>query len=105
MERTDVSTPRTAPTSWPFTSAEEGTAKKCRNNSYVPSIRWTFIWARSERCAAPRSHGLEIQALPQIPAYNRPRRRPLLRDSLLHGRIRPFPFLVVLLDAGPHAVR
>src|SRR5882762_6578226 len=105
MERTDVRTPRTAPTSWPFTSAEAGTAKKCRNNSYVPSIRWTSIWARSESCAAPRSHCLEIQALPQIPAYNRPRRRPRLRNFLPHGRIRLFPFLVVLLGGGLHAAR
>src|SRR5216683_3322544 len=33
----------TAPISCPFESAVEGTAKKCRNNSYVPSIKCTSI--------------------------------------------------------------
>src|SRR4029077_17312448 len=43
MERTEVRTPRTAPISWPFASCAAGTAKKYRNNSYVPSIRYTSM--------------------------------------------------------------
>src|SRR6266478_1936645 len=43
MDKTELITPRTAPISCPFESAVEGTAKKCRNNSYVPSIKCTSI--------------------------------------------------------------
>src|ERR1700683_404076 len=43
MDNTELSTPRTAPTSCPFTSAAAGTAKKCRNSSYVPSIKCTSM--------------------------------------------------------------
>src|SRR5260370_33349829 len=43
MDKTELITPRPAPISCPFESALEGTAKKCRNNSYVPSIKCTSI--------------------------------------------------------------
>src|SRR5258708_34475434 len=43
MDKTEVRTTRTAPISCPFESAVEGTAKKCRNNSYVPSIKCTSM--------------------------------------------------------------
>src|SRR5215471_4573159 len=43
MDKTEVRTPRTAPISWPLRSGAAGTPKKCRNNSYVPSIRCTFM--------------------------------------------------------------
>src|SRR5580700_9498765 len=45
MDKTEVRTPRTAPISCPFESVVEGTAKKWRNNSYVPSIKCTFMWS------------------------------------------------------------
>src|ERR1700751_1805852 len=45
MDKTEVRTPRTAPISCPFESVVEGTAKKWRNNSYVPSIKCTSMWS------------------------------------------------------------
>src|SRR5882724_12726897 len=45
IEKTEVRTPRTAPISCPSESAVEGTAKKWRNNSYVPSIKCTSMWS------------------------------------------------------------
>src|SRR4030095_16334156 len=45
MDKTEVRTPRTAPISCPFASVVEGTAKKWRNNSYVPSIKCTSMWS------------------------------------------------------------
>src|ERR1700693_3830353 len=45
MDTTEVRTPRTAPISCPFESVVEGTAKKWRNNSYVPSIKCTSMWS------------------------------------------------------------
>src|ERR1700687_1040215 len=51
MDKTEVRTPRTAPISCPFESAVEGTAKKWRNNSYVPSIKCTVSdQILGERC-------------------------------------------------------
>src|SRR6266516_1062776 len=43
MDTAEVRTPRTAPISCPFESVVEGTAKKWRNNSYVPSIKCTSM--------------------------------------------------------------
>src|SRR6476661_10121535 len=45
MDKTEVRTPLTAPISCPFESVVEGTAKKWRNNSYVPSIKCTSMWS------------------------------------------------------------
>src|SRR5689334_20731081 len=45
MDTTEVRTPRTAPISCPFASVVVGTAKKWRNNSYVPSIKCTSMWS------------------------------------------------------------
>src|SRR5215210_2969824 len=39
--RVQRTTPRVAPTSSPAAFRRDGTAKKCRNSSYVPSTRWT----------------------------------------------------------------
>src|SRR4029077_6559019 len=47
MDKTEVRTPRTAPISCPFESVMEGTAKKWRTNSYIPSIKCTSMWSPS----------------------------------------------------------
>src|SRR5580700_12259058 len=59
MDRTEVRTPRTAPISWPFASFAAGTAKKCRNNSYVPSIRYTSMRLRSVHFEFQQSYSLD----------------------------------------------
>ncbi len=49
-----------APISWPFVSAAVGTAKKCRNSSYVPSIKCTSMSVRlyfCKRCYTSQQDG------------------------------------------------